>query len=120
VTGRLVLRAIRSRHWVKNLLLFVPIVAGHRITDRRLVGLAAIGFAAFSLAASGAYLVNDLADLDSDRRHPSKRERPLPSGTLPIGLAYALAPSLMMAAVVMPWWTLRILFTASLAAYLGI
>ena len=118
--GRLLARAIRSRHWVKNLLLFVPIVAGHRVTELRLVALAAIGFVSFSLAASGAYLINDLADLDSDRKHPSKRERPLPSGELSIGLAHALAPSLMVAAVAMAWWTLPSLFTASLAVYLGI
>lgn len=77
-------RAARAYQWVKNLLLFLPVATSHRLLDPLALGQAALSFAIFSLVASGNYLLNDLLDLPSDRRHPSKRLRPLASGLLPI------------------------------------
>lgn len=89
----------RCRHWIKNLLVFVPVLATHHVTDLALLRPALIGFLAFSLAASAAYPLNDLLDLQSDRQHPEKRLRPLASGALPIHHAFFLAPALLGAAL---------------------
>lgn len=81
-------RALRPHQWVKNLLLFLPLLAGHVFEAWPWVG-ALIGLVAFSLAASSIYVVNDLLDLEADRLHPKKRQRPFASGTVPIGAGMA-------------------------------
>jgi 4-hydroxybenzoate polyprenyltransferase len=89
---REVVRAMRPHQWVKNLLVFVPLLASRSFTDMPgLIG-ALLMFAAFCATASGIYLINDLSDLDADRRHPRKRNRPFASGalSLPIGVFLAL------------------------------
>jgi 4-hydroxybenzoate polyprenyltransferase len=90
------LRALRVHQWLKNLLVFVPLLAAHRVLDSTL--LAVLAFAAFSLCASGVYLLNDLLDLKSDRRHHSKRNRPLAAGKLPLLGGLLAAPVLTLAA----------------------
>ena len=76
------LRALRPHQWLKNLLVFVPLLTAFRVADPG-AGLAAfLAFVAFCLVASGGYLVNDLLDLASDRRHPTKYRRPFASGEL--------------------------------------
>jgi 4-hydroxybenzoate polyprenyltransferase len=77
-------KAIRAYQWVKNILLFVPLLTAHQWTNLSLVERDIFGFLAFSLCASGGYLFNDLLDLPSDRNHPRKRHRPLASGQLSI------------------------------------
>lgn len=75
------IRAIRPYQWSKNLLIFLPLVLAHVIPlNLFLSGL--LAFACFSLTASSAYIVNDLLDIESDRRHPQKRLRPFASGDL--------------------------------------
>ncbi len=92
------LTALRVHQWPKNLLVFVAMFAAHLALDPRAIRDATIAFAAFSLCASGAYLLNDLLDLDADRRHPHKRLRPFAAGTLPIGAGLVAAPLLTVAA----------------------
>jgi 4-hydroxybenzoate polyprenyltransferase/phosphoserine phosphatase len=88
---RAAVQAMRPYQWVKNLLVFVPIFTAHAVTEiSAWIGAAGI-FAAFCATASAIYIVNDLFDLDADRRHPSKRNRPLPSGALPLTTGAALA-----------------------------
>jgi 4-hydroxybenzoate polyprenyltransferase len=99
--------AMRLHHWLKNLLLFAPLVAAHQVTDGALLAQAALAFLAFSLCASGVYLLNDLMDLAADRRHPRKRERPIPSGRVSlslalVGLAVLLGASLGLS-LLLPW-----------------
>ena len=86
-------RAMRPHQWVKNLLVFAPLVASH---DTRVESIAAVATLALALSAcaSGTYLVNDLLDLQDDRRHGSKRYRPLAAGTLPLPRAIILATAL--------------------------
>ena len=76
------IRALRPHQWLKNLLLFLPVLAAHQITPG---DLAAVlwAFLAFSLTASSVYCINDLLDLDADRAHPRKRFRPFASGQIP-------------------------------------
>lgn len=95
--ARTLLSAIRARQWVKNLLVFVPLVTAHVFAPAA-IGAAALAFAALSLLASAVYLLNDLADLPADRRHPSKRARPIASGRLSIRTAVALVPVLLVGA----------------------
>ena len=89
------LRALRTHQWAKNLLVFVPFLTAHRLGDAASAGQALLAFAAFSLAASGTYIVNDLADLEHDRVHPSKRRRALAAGDLPVWVGAVLAPQLL-------------------------
>jgi 4-hydroxybenzoate polyprenyltransferase len=88
-------RALRLRHWLKNLLVFVPLLAAHRVNDFALVGRLLLSFLAFGCIASGGYLVNDLLDLQADRRHPSKRFRPFADGDLPLSYALVTIPALL-------------------------
>lgn len=113
-------QALRARHWVKNLLVFVPLITGHRLGDTPLLGLAALAFVGFCLAASGGYLLNDLLDLDHDRRHPWKRNRPLATGSLSVAHAWALAALLVVGATALGWWTLSRMFVASLVCYVAL
>lgn len=92
------LHALRPLHWVKNGLVFVPLAAAHRIFEPALVGRSLLAFAAFSLCASGLYLLNDLLDLAADRRHPHKKERMLASGRIPLAHALVMLPLLLMGA----------------------
>lgn len=85
------MRAFRVHQWLKNLLLFVPLLTAFSFMDVRNVGLIMLAFLAFSLTASATYIVNDLWDLDSDRTHPRKRLRPFASGTIAISHALAAA-----------------------------
>jgi len=89
--------AVRVRQWVKNLLVFVPVLTALRIRDGEALASAALAFVALSLCASGLYVVNDLVDLPSDRGHRTKRKRPFASGALPVRLGALLVPLLLAA-----------------------
>lgn len=90
------IKAMRLHQWVKNLLIFVPLALSHQIHDLTLLAQAILGFIAFGLCASSVYLLNDLLDLPADRRHPSKRERPLAAGNLSIKHGVVLIPALLL------------------------
>ena len=92
--ARGVLRMLRPHQWAKNLLLFVPIFTSHTV-DLGLWLSALVGFIAFSLTASAVYIFNDLVDLQADRRHESKRRRPLAAGLVPIPVGAATAAVLL-------------------------
>ena len=86
------LRLLRVHQWSKNLLVFAPMLAGHRFLDWSAWVGALICFGCFSLAASSTYIVNDFLDMESDRKHPTKRNRAFAEGTIsiPAGLAVAI------------------------------
>jgi len=92
-----VIRAVRLHQWVKNLLIFVPLVLSHRFTDTAALLQAGLGFFAFGLCASAMYLINDLVDLEADRQHPDKRRRPFAAGELSVRFGLLLAPLLLLA-----------------------
>src|SRR5688572_26216828 len=93
----LLLRALRPVQWVKNLLLFAPLILSHRVDDPARVGATVAAFVAFCLCASAAYVLNDLRDREADRAHPLKRRRPFASGALSAPHGYALAAILAVA-----------------------
>jgi len=92
-------KVLRVHQWLKNMLLFVPLLAGHMLGD--LDGWLALlmAFVAFSLCASTVYIANDLLDLESDRQHPRKCKRPFASGVVPVWMGVALAPFLLLASL---------------------
>jgi 4-hydroxybenzoate polyprenyltransferase len=87
---RTVLKAIRFHQWAKNILLVVPLLLSHQLRVAPAVAVMT-AFFCFSFMASANYLVNDLLDIESDRRHPGKRHRPFASGDLPVSTGIALA-----------------------------
>ena len=91
------LRALRIHQWLKNLLLFVPLLAAHQIGNSQSLGLLLIAFLSFSLCASSVYITNDLLDLESDRSHPRKRFRPFASAKLSVLHGVIVAPLLIAA-----------------------
>lgn len=93
------LRLLRPRQWTKNLLLFAALLFARRLFDPQALGLAVLGFAVFCAASSSVYVLNDLIDVDRDRRHPEKRQRPIASGAIPRGAAAGLALLLALASL---------------------
>lgn len=91
-----VLRAMRPHQWVKNVLVFLPMIADHGLTLAN-VGSALLAFFAFGLVASAVYVLNDLIDLPADRRHPTKCRRPFASGALPLSAGRWMLPGLLAA-----------------------
>jgi decaprenyl-phosphate phosphoribosyltransferase len=114
-----VIKAMRPRQWVKNVLVLAAPVAALggdvRYDYREVAVKVAIAFVAFSLAASSVYLVNDARDVEADRQHPTKRFRPIAAGVLPAWLAYCVAAVLGVASV-----AISFLATPNLAVVIGV
>ena len=90
--------ALRPHQWLKNLLVFLPLLTAHLLFVPHKLADAILGFVCFCLCASGVYLINDLLDLEADRRHPRKRLRPFAAGALPLGHGLIAATALAFAA----------------------
>jgi 4-hydroxybenzoate polyprenyltransferase len=89
---RLFLKAIRIHQWAKNILIFIPLLAAHKILEISLLRQSLLAFISFSLCASAVYLLNDILDIDADRQHEIKKHRPLASGKIPLSVAKTLIP----------------------------
>ena len=111
-------RALRMSQWIKNLLVFVPIVVDHRLLDPPLFTAACTAFVAFCLAASGAYVLNDLVDLPADRAHRHKRRRPFAAGELEPRHGWLLFPLLVGSAIALSAVKLPADFVGLLLLYL--
>jgi 4-hydroxybenzoate polyprenyltransferase len=99
------LKAMRLHQWLKNLLVFLPLILSHQLNQPVLLGLNTIAFVSFCFCASSVYFLNDLLDLSSDRAHPTKRGRPFAAGALPLkygllGTPILFATSLLLALTV--------------------
>ena len=102
------LKALRPHQWLKNILVFLPMLLAHRL-DGGAALASLLAFVAFSLVASSVYVLNDLLDLAADRAHPRKRLRPFAAGTLPIAHGTGLAGALLVAGgaislILGPWF----------------
>jgi len=113
------LRELRWHHWIKNLLVFVPLLAADRLTDAGVLAPAVAAFVGMCLAASSVYLLDDLLDLPRDRRHPHKRQRPIASGDIPATDALILLGLLLLGAVAVSL-LLPAAYRAAVAAYLAL
>ena len=117
------LRAARPRQWAKNLLVFAAPAAAGVIDEAEPLADASIAFAAFCLAASGTYLLNDVADRESDARHPTKRSRPIAAGVVPPGVATVVGVLVIAAGVALSFladWHLAVvvgIYVAMTTAY---
>jgi 4-hydroxybenzoate polyprenyltransferase len=112
-------RLLRTHQWLKNILLFVPLIVAHQLSDPNGWHALILAFFSFSLCASSVYIVNDLLDLESDRIHPFKRIRPLASGLVPIWIGVVLSPVLLAASFSLAY-RVGIEFSAWLTIYFAI
>ncbi len=119
MSAKAMIRAMRPHHWLKNGLVFVPILLNHDVFDVAALGHGAVAFLAFSLLASAIYLLNDIVDVEADRRHPTKCKRPLAAGEISEAQAYAAVPLLVITSFALSWLLPRPqLFAMALGAYL--
>ena len=88
---RHIVESMRIHQWTKNLVLFAGLIFTLKFTDIHYVRFATMGFFLFSLAVSGMYILNDIVDIERDRLHETKRNRPIAAGKLPVGAAAAAA-----------------------------
>jgi decaprenyl-phosphate phosphoribosyltransferase len=114
-----VIRSLRPKQWVKNVLVFAAPVAAGMIDERSTLLHTLAAFACFCAAASATYLLNDAVDVEADRRHPVKRHRPIAAGSVPVGLAFAVAAVLLVAGVAGAFFTARD-FGITILAYLAL
>jgi 4-hydroxybenzoate polyprenyltransferase len=114
------LRSLRAYQWVKNALLFAPLVLAQELGDAVRLLDVTLAFIAFCCVASATYLVNDLLDIEADRQHPRKCKRPFAAGTLPIPLGAGIALGLLIAGFGLSAGFASPASTAMLACYLGL
>ncbi|HET9492179.1 MAG TPA: decaprenyl-phosphate phosphoribosyltransferase [Methylomirabilota bacterium] len=98
MVGALVV-SLRPRQWVKNLFVFAGLVFGEKLLDPAAGALAVATFAVFCALSGAIYLLNDVVDRERDRLHPTKRQRPIAAGRLPVGVAVGAAAGLLAAAL---------------------
>lgn len=99
-----VIRAMRPKQWVKNILIFAALVFDRKIGYPELVFRTVLGAFLFSLTASAIYIINDISDVESDRNHPTKKFRPIASGALPISFAWGIAVTLLVVGIGGAYW----------------
>lgn len=95
----IVIRAMRVHQWVKNTLLFVPLILSHNLFNPEMFIATLTAFFAFSLCASSIYIINDIVDIESDRQHPVKSKRPFAAGQLSQKTGVVLATMLFLSSV---------------------
>ena len=115
--GAALIRALRPHQWMKNLLVLAPIAGAHRLGDPTMLATAGAAFFCFGLVASSVYLLNDIADVEDDRRHPRKRHRPFASGDVPLATGWWLWPLCAAAGLGLAALLLPPAFATALTAY---
>jgi 4-hydroxybenzoate polyprenyltransferase len=111
------LQAIRIHHFVKNLLVFVPLISGGLYTQLADIRLATTAFIAFCCATASVYLLNDCLDIETDRLHPIKKHRPLAAGELSLQTAQLAIPLFFLGSLVIGYYFVNKEFTATLGLY---
>jgi 4-hydroxybenzoate polyprenyltransferase len=120
-------RVFRVHQWLKNALLFIPLLAAHQLANVTMWEHMLLAFFAFSLCASSVYIANDLLDLESDRQHPRKATRPFASGAVASWKGVALAPLLLIASLAialqvggsfLPWLVVYFVVTCAYSWFL--
>jgi len=115
---RAALRALRLHQWAKNVLVFVPLLTAHRLSDMGAVMTSFWAFLAFGLCASSVYLLNDMLDLEADRLHPRKSKRPFAAGQLSLRFGFACMPLLLLAAGLIAYAISELLLLCLVGYYL--
>ncbi|WFR72770.1 decaprenyl-phosphate phosphoribosyltransferase [Prescottella defluvii] len=117
-----IVKAVRPRQWVKNVLVLAAPLAAGSVTEVDVLLPVALAFVVFCMAASGIYLVNDAMDVEADRAHPTKRFRPIAAGVLPVNLAYGMAFVLLVGSIVLSFaanWQLAVVMAVYIAIQLA-
>lgn len=96
-----IIRLIRPKQWIKNFFVFVPVFFGGALFDYQALFNVAIAFVTFSFAASSIYCFNDLRDVADDRLHPEKCKRPIASGAVSTGQAYAIMATMIVGSLLL-------------------
>jgi 4-hydroxybenzoate polyprenyltransferase len=107
---------MRPHQWIKNILVYVPLIFDRKLTDIPSLLQTTAGFILFCLVASVVYIVNDITDLEADRKHPKKRNRPLASGDLAVSVAIVTAILILVIVFPLAYW-LEPSFALVLAGY---
>ncbi len=110
-------RAVRPYQWAKNVLVFVPLLLAHTLRLPLILNTL-LAFACFSLCASASYIINDMLDMESDRRHPTKRLRPFAAGDLQASTGTAISALFLVLAFAAAGLWLPVAFSGWLAIYL--
>jgi len=116
-TAVVVFQALRVYQWTKNLLVFAALIFARQVLEPAQFLKSLEAFAAFCMAASATYLFNDFLDIEKDRTHPKKRNRPLASGTLSLPAAWVMIVVLFSASVALAW-TIRLPFLLAVLFYI--
>jgi len=113
------LRLFRLHQWAKNVLIFVPLLLGQLYAQPEAVSAAVMAFLFWSIAGSGSYIVNDIFDVEADRKHRTKRNRPIASGKIGVSSAFVVAAAMICVGVAGAMW-LSVSFGVALLWYLVI
>lgn len=108
---------MRPKQWVKNVLVFIAPIGAGTLLHASVLPKAIIAFLAFSLTASGLYIVNDIRDMASDRAHPRKRFRPIAAGTIPLRVAWIAAAVFVLGGIALGTLATTWQFGVTLVAY---
>ena len=114
------IRELRVHQWLKNLLIFVPLLASHRIDRRGALIDGALAFLLFNCCASSVYILNDLVDLRHDRMDPYRSRRPFASGRLKVRTGMWVFPMLLVAALAGAYLLLPVAYAVALAGYFAV
>ncbi len=112
-----VAKQLRLHQWVKNILLFMPVLLAHKFAEPALFLQVFVAFLTFGLCASAVYVLNDVMDIESDRAHPTKQRRPMASGRIPLSFALSAIPLLFGAAAVLSVTVLPLAYSLWLLTY---
>ncbi|WP_206199387.1 UbiA family prenyltransferase [Parasulfuritortus cantonensis] len=110
-------KAMRPHQWVKNLLVFIPLMSAHQYGDAYAVLHACFAFVVFGLTASSVYILNDIVDIAHDRHHPRKQRRPFAAGDLSLALGWMVWPLLLVTAFYLAILFLPLAFVGALGTY---
>ncbi len=113
-------KSLRAHQWAKNALVLVPLLLAHKFNDLQRLRWGLVAFLSFCLVASAVYVMNDMLDLEADRQHPRKRNRPFAAGTLPLWIGVLLAPTLLIAGSALTVLLPSRDFAICLGVYLGL
>ncbi len=108
-----ILKLIRVKHWVKNFIIFIPLVCSKMISQHN-VTMSMVGFLSFSFSCSFIYIINDIRDIKSDQKHPRKKNRPLPSGRISIKKAIIISIILIIISLILNYYATNSLLNRSL------
>ena len=101
---RALLKTMRPKQWAKNIFIFAPLVFDRKLTNLDAVLHTIVGALIFSLISSVVYIINDIADVEADRQHPTKRYRPIAAGKLSIPLAWGTAAIILLVSFPLAIW----------------